>query len=187
MNQRQRDDISKLLSYVLRHAPESLGLTLDRDGWTDVDGLIESACRQGHTFDRQALHEVIETNDKQRFTLSDDGQRIRAAQGHSSAQVQVQHVEKTPPALLYHGTASRFMQSIEAQGLIAGNRHHVHLTEDPATALAVGKRYGQAVLLAVNAQGMHQAGARFFQADNGVWLVESVPTAYLTRHTSALA
>lgn len=179
LNKKQRDDISKLLSYVLRHAPESMGLVLDRDGWADIDTLISNAHQHGHTFDNQMLHEVVETNEKKRFTLSEDGQRIRAAQGHSTGQVQVQHVEKTPPAQLYHGTASRFMTSIEVQGLIPGSRHYVHLTESPETAMAVGKRYGQPVLLAVDVQGMRQAGVRFFQADNGVWLVESVLAAYL--------
>lgn len=180
MNKKQRDAISKLLSYILRHAPESIGVVLDSDGWTDVDGLILNANQHGHAFDRQALLDVVETNDKKRFTLSDDGQRIRAAQGHSTGQVQVQHVEKTPPAQLYHGTASRFMAAIEAQGLISGSRHHVHLTDNPETALAVGKRYGQPVLLTVDALGLSQAGAKFYQADNGVWLVESVPATYLT-------
>ncbi|MFL1503837.1 RNA 2'-phosphotransferase [Pseudomonas sp. O64] len=180
MNKQQRDDISKFLSYILRHAPESIGVVLDGDGWTDVDGLILNANQHGHTLDRQALLDVVETNEKKRFTLSGDGQRIRAAQGHSTAQVQVQHIEKAPPALLYHGTASRFMASIDSQGLIPGSRHHVHLTDNPETALAVGKRYGQPVLLTVDALGMSQAGIAFYQADNGVWLVASVPANYLT-------
>ncbi|MBC7210761.1 MAG: RNA 2'-phosphotransferase, partial [Pseudomonas sp.] len=92
MNQKQRDTLSKFLSYVLRHAPESIDLSLNRDGWADVDALIHGAGRQGHAFDLHALREVVETNDKRRFTLSDDGRRIRAAQGHSSVQVEVRHV-----------------------------------------------------------------------------------------------
>ncbi|EPM45400.1 RNA 2'-phosphotransferase [Pseudomonas syringae pv. actinidiae ICMP 19071] len=181
LNTKQRDEISKLLSYVLRHAPESMGLTLDRDGWCEVDDLVGKANANGHSFDRNALEEVVETNEKKRFTLSEDGQRIRAAQGHSTGLVQVQHIEKEPPARLYHGTASRFMASIETQGLIAGSRHHVHLTDDPETALSVGKRYGQPVLLAVDAKGMFEAGVQFFQADNGVWLVAGVPVEWLTK------
>lgn len=185
MNQKQRDTLSKFLSYVLRHAPESIDLSLDRDGWADVDALIHGAGRQGHAFDLHALREVVETNDKRRFTLSDDGRLIRAAQGHSSNQVEVRHVAKAPPSLLYHGTASRFLASIEAQGLIPGSRHHVHLSEDPQTALAVGKRYGQPVLLTVDTQAMCAAGAVFYQADNGVWLVDQVPPVYLSRQAEA--
>ena len=185
MNQKQRDTLSKFLSYILRHAPESIGLTLDRDGWADTQALIHGARAQGHDVDLPALREVVETNDKKRFTLSDDGLRIRAAQGHSTNQVEIRHSAKTPPALLYHGTASRFMASIEAQGLIPGSRHHVHLSEDPQTALAVGRRYGQPVLLGIDAQGMREAGFEFYQADNGVWLVERVPSLYLSTTATA--
>ncbi|MEE4944140.1 RNA 2'-phosphotransferase [Pseudomonas alliivorans] len=180
MNRKQRDDISKLLSYVLRHAPETIDITLDRDGWTDVDTLLGNARQHGHDVDREILCEVVETNEKKRFTLSEDGQRIRAAQGHSSGQVDVQHVEKTPPDRLYHGTAERFMPSIKTQGLIPGSRHHVHLTERSETAMDVGKRYGKPVLLEIDVPGMRAAGARFFQADNGVWLVDAVPAEHLS-------
>ncbi len=180
LNKKQRDDISRFLSYVLRHAPESLSIALDSDGWTDIDELITKANRHGHNVDRQTLLDVVETNDKKRFTLSDDGYRIRAAQGHSTEHVQVQHIEKEPPAVLYHGTASRFMASIDIQGLIPGSRHHVHLTENPETAMAVGKRYGQPVLLSIDTHAMRKAGMRFFQADNGIWLVDAVPAPYLT-------
>ncbi|ANC03825.1 RNA 2'-phosphotransferase [Pseudomonas putida] len=181
MNKKQRDELSKYLSYVLRHAPHSIGLTLDREGWAEVETLLRNAAEQGRSFDRAALHDVVETNDKKRFTLSDDARYIRAAQGHSTTQVALQHVEKTPPALLYHGTASRFMASIEVQGLVAGSRHHVHLSEDPETALAVGRRYGEPVLLVIDTSKMREAGARFYQADNGVWLVNEVAVGYWSR------
>lgn len=181
MNKKQRDELSKYLSYVLRHAPHSIGLTLGREGWAEVDTLLRNAAEQGRSFDRAALHDVVETNDKKRFTLSDDARYIRAAQGHSTTQVALQHVEKTPPALLYHGTASRFMASIEVQGLVAGSRHHVHLSEDPETALGVGRRYGEPVLLVINTSKMREAGARFYQADNGVWLVNEVPVGCWSR------
>ncbi|WP_412460463.1 RNA 2'-phosphotransferase [Pseudomonas sp. SC11] len=185
MNKKQRDEISKFLSYVLRHAPHAIGLTLDRDGWAEVDTLLQNAAQHGRNFDLAALREVVDTNDKKRFTLSHDARYIRAAQGHSTDQVDVQHVEKTPPALLYHGTASRFMTSIERQGLLAGTRHHVHLSEDPQTALGVGKRYGEPVLLEIDTAKMRDAGARFYQADNGVWLVDHVPVGFWSRSQRA--
>ncbi|MFT9417154.1 RNA 2'-phosphotransferase [Acetobacter sp.] len=54
--------------------------------------------------------------------------------------VSLQYVEKEPPEFLYHGTATRFLESIRQQGLIAGARHHVHLSQDITTATAVGQR-----------------------------------------------
>lgn len=176
-----RDEISKFLSYVLRHEPQAIGLQLDSDGWADIDALIEGAAHSGRSLDIETIQDVVASSDKKRFSLSTDGRRIRAAQGHSTAQVQLQHVQKQPPERLYHGTASRFLESIEGQGLIAGARHHVHLSRDMETALQVGQRYGSPVILEVEALHMHAQGFEFFQADNGVWLTQAVPVEFLER------
>jgi len=173
-------EISKFLSYVLRHQPDSIGLTLDGEGWADLDALMAGAAKAGRKLDRSAILSVVETSDKKRFTLSADGLRIRAAQGHSTKTVAISHDEKTPPLTLYHGTATRFMESIRRQGLVAGKRHHVHLSADPQTAIKVGQRYGQPQLLTIAAAQMFQAGYKFFQAENGVWLTASVPIEFLT-------
>ncbi|HIE6460451.1 TPA: RNA 2'-phosphotransferase [Pseudomonas aeruginosa] len=165
MNRKTLDDTSKFLSYVLRHQPEAIGLTLDGEGWADIDALIAGA--------------VVENNDKKRFALSADGQRIRAVQGHSHAAVAIAYAPAVPPAVLYHGTASRFLDSIRERGLVPGSRHHVHLSARRATALEVGRRYGSPVLLEIDARNMHLAGHLFHQAENGVWLTERVPVRFI--------
>ena len=172
-------ETSKFLSFVLRHSPEAIGLALDRDGWADIDALIAAAARHGRTLDRALIALVVETSDKKRFTLSPDGARIRAAQGHSTDAVALSHVETVPPALLYHGTATRFLESILAQGLLRGSRHHVHLSAAVETAIAVGRRHGEPVVLSVASGRMHALGHKFFLSDNAVWLVEHVPAAFL--------
>ncbi|QEI07162.1 RNA 2'-phosphotransferase [Pigmentiphaga aceris] len=175
MNSKQANETSKFLSFVLRHEPQAIGIELDREGWADVDALIAGAAAQGRELDYAAIASIVEGNDKKRFALSEDGKRIRAVQGHSTQSVTVTHVEKTPPEVLYHGTATRFLASIQQQGLLAGARHHVHLSQDIDTAVSVGKRYGQVVVLRVEAARLHAQGVTFFQADNGVWLVNHVP------------
>ncbi|HEM7895021.1 MULTISPECIES: RNA 2'-phosphotransferase [Burkholderia] len=172
--------ISRTLSYLLRHAPQTIGLRLDPEGWADIDELIAGIARLGHPVDRATLETVCATNDKQRFALSDDGRRIRAVQGHSTPVVQRRYPAAQPPERLYHGTATRLLDSIRAQGLIPGARHHVHLSPDVRTALAVGTRYGVPVILEVDAQRMHRQGHTFFVAENGVWLTDAVPAEYLT-------
>lgn len=172
-------DTSKFLSYILRHEPDAIGVQLDREGWLDLHALIEGAAGVGRSLDIALIEEVVEANDKKRFALSEDGKRIRAVQGHSTATVTLPHVEATPPTVLYHGTATRFLESIQQQGLIPGQRHHVHLSQDEATACEVGTRYGNPVVLIVQAMKMHVQGHRFFQADNGVWLTETVPAKFL--------
>lgn len=172
---------SKFLSYVLRHEPQSIGLTLDSEGWADLDALIDGARASGQQLDRALIQAVVASNDKKRFALSDDGKRIRAVQGHSTQAVAIAYEARTPPAMLYHGTATRFLASILAEGLRPGQRHHVHLSENLATATEVGRRYGEPVILGVDADAMHAHGFAFFQADNGGWLTEQVPVAFLHR------
>ena len=171
--------ISKFLSYILRHQPESIGITLDSDGWVEIDLLLAQAQKHGHSISRQELQETVDNNSKKRFTVSEDGRRIRAAQGHSTAQVSMNLAPQTPPDVLYHGTATRFLDSIMRQGLQAGSRHHVHLSADRETAVKVGQRHGKPVVLRVDAAAMHKAGLAFYLSDNQVWLTEIVPPQYL--------
>lgn len=170
---------SKFLSLILRHKPEQIGLQLDQEGWAEIAELIDAA-RQHNTFlDDELIQTIVAQCEKKRFQISDDGLNIRAVQGHSTPTVQRQMIALKPPQYLYHGTASRFIDSIQTQGLIAGQRHYVHLSENKETALNVGQRYGKPVLFLINTIQMHKDGFEFYQAENGVWLTKHVPTQYL--------
>ncbi|WP_394686657.1 RNA 2'-phosphotransferase [uncultured Xanthomonas sp.] len=177
---KQHTDISKFLSFVLRHEPQAAGITLDSEGWAEVDALIAGGAQSGRTLDADLIRAVVDSSDKKRFALSEDGRRIRAVQGHSTESVAIQYEAKMPPEFLYHGTATRFLDAILAEGLRAGQRHHVHLSQDIATATTVGQRHGKPVVLKVEALRMHQQGFAFFQADNGVWLTQAVPSSFLS-------
>ncbi|WP_313415404.1 RNA 2'-phosphotransferase [Stenotrophomonas sp.] len=169
---------SKFMSLVLRHEPEKIGLQLDAQGWADVDDLLQRMADHGVALDRPTLQVVVETNDKQRFALSDDGLRIRASQGHS-IQVDLGLEALQPPAWLYHGTVARFVGAIREQGLRPGERQHVHLSLDRQTAHQVGARRGAPVILSVNAGRMHADGHVFHRSANGVWLTTHVPPQYI--------
>ena len=186
MDTKQLNETSKFLSYVLRHEPQAIGLQLDSEGWADIESLIVGAAKDGRTLDISLIQTVVSSSDKKRFSISDDGQRIRAVQGHSTTSVSLQHVEKELPEFLYHGTATRFLESIRQQGLIAGSRHHVHLSQDIPTAIAVGQRYGKPVVLKIEALRMHQRGFKFFQAENGVWLTAHVPSNFTSESNNRL-
>ena len=170
--------ISKFMSLVLRHQPGLIGIELDAAGWAGVDDLLTRAATAGRAVTRDQLNEVVATSDKRRFALSDDGTRIRANQGHS-IEVDLGLEPIDPPEFLFHGTASRFVESILATGLERRSRHHVHLTEDIAIGEAVGRRYGKPVILRVAAGAMAAQGHVFFRSANGVWLVESVPSSFI--------
>ncbi|MGY2083620.1 RNA 2'-phosphotransferase [Blastococcus sp. SYSU DS0539] len=166
--------MSKRLSFVLRHRPDSVGLTLDAAGWADVDQLL-AALR----ITREQLEHVVAANDKRRFAFDDTGSRIRASQGHSVV-VDLGYRPERPPAELFHGTVERFLPAILAEGLRPGRRHAVHLSADVATARAVGGRRGRPVVLRVDAGAMAAGGAVFSRSANGVWLVDAVPPRFLT-------
>lgn len=168
--------VSRRLSYVLRHRPDSVGLSLTPDGWATVDALLAALAAHGTPLSRDRLARVVATNDKQRFAL--DGNRIRAHQGHS-VPVDLDLAPRTPPDLLHHGTAARHLPSIRRDGLVRGRRHHVHLSAEPTTALRVGARHGRPVVLRVDAAGMAAAGHVFHRSANGVWLTAAVPPAFL--------
>jgi putative RNA 2'-phosphotransferase len=174
----QLESTSKFLSLILRHQPEVIGLRLDREGWANISELIELANKHGRELDRELLKQVVDTNSKKRFSFSDDLSMIRANQGHSvSVDLGLQPVE--PPRVLYHGTATRFLDSIREQGLRPGTRQHVHLSKDAETAMSVGRRHGKPVVLIVDAKALHDAGHKFFLSDNGVWLTHRVPVHFI--------
>lgn len=173
---------SKFLSYVLRHHPESIGITLDSEGWVPVAELLAQAQKHGRNISHTLLLQAVENNSKKRFTLSADGSRIRAAQGHSTAQVAIRHQAVQPPEILYHGTATRFRDSILAQGLLSGSRHHVHLSADAETAEQVGSRHGKPMIFVVDTAEMLAAGFEFYLSDNQVWLTEKVPPEFLREY-----
>ena len=171
--------ISKRLSYVLRHNPDSIGVQMDGRGWVVVTELLEAFENSGKTITLKTLNQVVESNDKQRFEFSDGGTKIRARQGHST-EVELGYEPSVPPDQLFHGTATQNVDSIMANGLNKANRHHVHLSTNRQTMLQVATRHGQPVLLSVDAKKMHADGFDFFVTGNQVWLTDHVPPKYLS-------
>ncbi len=154
-------------------------MSLDAEGWIDIDELISNATHHGRNLTLELIHEVVATNDKKRFALSDDGLRIRASQGHSLSGVDLKLSDATPPDTIFHGTVAAFIESIRASGLQKRSRNHVHLSADKVTATKVGSRRGTPILLCIAAAEMLKNGHKFYLSANGVWLVDAVPTDYL--------
>lgn len=126
----------------------------------------------------EELEEIVETNNKKRYEFSDDKKKIRARQGHSIP-VDVELKEATPPKVLYHGTATRFLSSIMSQGILKGTRLYVHLSDNVETAEKVGSRHGKPVVLFLDTDCMVKDGIKFYISNNDVWLTEYVDSKYI--------
>ena len=178
MSPEQTTRLSKFLSLVLRHQPETAHITLDSAGWTGVEELLSGCAQARRSITRDQLQHIVDTNSKKRFEFSADGRRIRASQGHS-VEVELAYEPMLPPEVLYHGTATRFLDSIREQGLLKGQRHHVHLSAETKVTMQVGARHGKPALLTIRASAMSAAGHIFYCSTNGVWLVEHVPPDFI--------
>lgn len=177
--------VSKFLALVLRHDPGRIGVSLDAGGWVDVDAVLAAAARHGMAIGRAELAEVVRDNPKQRFRLDEDGNRIRANQGHS-LEVDLGLAPVEPPPVLFHGTSRAVLPAVRAEGLRPMGRRHVHLSADADTAVEVGRRHGSPVLLTVDSARMHADGLAFFRSVNGVWLTDHVPSAFLTQQRTPM-
>ncbi len=172
-------ETSKFMSLILRHKPETIGISLDEHGWANVDELIAGIAKT-RAFDMDMLEEIVRTDGKQRYSFNDDKSLIRANQGHSIP-VDVELDELEPPAELWHGTGEKYVASIDKQGLIPKSRLYVHLSKDSETATKVGMRHGKPVLYIVKAGEMYQDGYKFYLSKNGVWLTKEVSVKYLEK------
>jgi putative RNA 2'-phosphotransferase len=178
INEKENTKISKLLSLVLRHKPETIGLTLDNNGWADINDLIEKINTYGFTITTDILNHIVVTNNKKRFSFDETKTRIRANQGHS-LDIELNLEEAVPPPDLFHGTGEKFISSILATGLDKRNRQHVHLSSDMETAIMVGQRHGKPKVFIVASGQMKMEGFSFYLSDNNVWLTDNVPLKYL--------
>ncbi|MFA5313598.1 MAG: RNA 2'-phosphotransferase [Methanomassiliicoccales archaeon] len=171
--------ISKLLSLSLRHDPSAIGIVLDQNGWTDVPILLNKLNEKiKQPITKDVLDHIVETNNKKRFAYNEDQSKIRASQGHS-LNVDLQLEPSVPPHILYHGTSSKVLDQILHQGICKMGRQYAHLSDNVDTAIKVGSRHGYPSVIKIDAKMMHDKGYRFFRSENGVWLVDNVPTMFI--------
>ena len=175
------EELSREISYALRHAPWEYELEMDEEGWVPVEQLLDALHRaeKWSNISEKDLKDMIERSEKKRHELADG--KIRAFYGHSIPQ-KILKVEKTPPNVLYHGTARRFLDSINEKGLLPRNRQYVHLSQDIETAENVGKRHDdKPVVLVIDSKRAWDDGIKFYIGNEKVWLADAIPSKYIRR------
>lgn len=173
-------NVSRFISLILRHKPEIINIKLDKNGWANVQELIQGIQKQYSDFNFDVLKHIVDTDDKQRYSFNEDYSKIRANQGHSIP-VDVELKECEPPEILFHGTGVKYTSSIEQEGLIPKTRLYVHLSEDITTAIKVGQRHGIPIVYMVDAKRMFKDDYKFYLSKNNVWLTKEVPVEYLSK------
>lgn len=173
-----KDKLSIFISLILRHKPEEIGITLDEHGWANVKDLIAGINNTGRKINMEILEEIVCTDNKGRYSFNDKKTLIRANQGHSIP-VDVELKEATPPSILYHGTATRFLDSMKQQGIKSMSRLYVHLSKDLETAVQVGNRHGNCAVLIIDTKQMTEDGIKFYLSENGVWLTKYIDWKYV--------
>ena len=174
----KNDKLSVFISLILRHKPETINIRLDKYGYANVLELIEGINKSGRKIDFNILEDIVNSDKKGRYSFNSDKTKIRANQGHS-IKVDVELKECKPPSFLYHGTATRFIESINKNGLCKMSRLYVHLSDNIDTALQVGKRHGEPIVLNIDSKSMYERGYKFYLSENGVWLTDSVPSEFI--------
>ena len=171
--------ISVRLSWLLRHCQTPLYISLN-GGWADVNTIISVLREKNPEFDLEALKQIVAEDEKGRYSFDATGTKIRANQGHSIPGVVIEMEAPEPPEFLYHGTATRFLDTIMKDGLKPMSRQFVHISPDYATAVKVGSRHGKPVVLKVRAKDFVADGNELYRSSNGVWQAKEVPPEYLT-------
>lgn len=174
----QGDRLSRFAALILRHKPETVGISLDPSGFVEIDVFVRAVASQpGWGWVDEAKIRALATRDPRRYEL--DGDRIRARYGHSIA-IEAPGVPVVPPEWLYHGTAPDTLDLIRAQGLMPQNRQFVHLSTSRQDALAVGSRHApEAVVVTVLARRASEAGLTFYHASPSIYLVRQIQPEYL--------
>ena len=180
MTKKEQDNLGKYIALILRHKPETIGITLDEHGWANVTELIKGINKM-QSFTIGMLEKIVEEDNKNRYSFNREKTLIRANQGHS-VNVDVELTEIVPPDILYHGTGIKYCNSIDREGLIPKSRLYVHLSKDIETAIDVGNRHGEPIVYKIKAKEMYKAGYKFYLSANGIWLTKEVPIVYLEKN-----
>lgn len=162
------------MSYLLRHNPD--GLIMSKDGWVNLDDLSKKLNASKHF-----ILEIVDKDEKKRYSVSSCGSKIRANQGHS-IDVKINFKKKIPPKTLYHGTSLKNLSYIRKTGIKPMTRQFVHLSDNQETASIVGKRHSkneEPCILEVDCVKMVNDKIDFFLSENDVWLVDYVDKKYL--------
>mmetsp|Transcript_32081 Transcript_32081/g.49049 ORF Transcript_32081/g.49049 Transcript_32081/m.49049 type:complete len:248 (+) Transcript_32081:59-802(+) len=190
-------DLSRSLSWALRHSAPSLGLKMSSDGYVPVRDLLGCNHPRFRNWSESDIRRVVASNDKQRYSLcerrygdfhdtldeeSSDQPTlcIRANQGHTIRNISTEELlSKIAPErlsempIIVHGTYMKaWEEHIRQEGLSRMRRNHIHFASGLPTSSDVisGMRSNCQVYIFVDGKRCAEDEIDFFLSDNGVIL-----------------
>lgn len=172
-------EISKLISYWLRHKPDDANLKLDKYGWTDIDDVLTALQKNNIGISKNDLVQINLSFDKIRWDVDLENNKIKATHGHS-VDIKMEYTPQNPPEDLYHGTSLNNIQGIIVNGLNSQSRLYVHLSDNIDTAKKTGQRHGKPFIIEIDTKSLLKNGWVFYKTNQNVWLTTDIPTEYLS-------
>lgn len=172
--------LSRKLSFILRHHPEKFNISMDKQGWCLVKDIVAKGTLK---ITANTLFDIVKTDDKGRYQLSEDRRKIRALQGHSIPWLEMEFEDVTSenmPQFLYHGTSNHNFQKImDSLSILSMSRQYVHLSPDVETAKKVAGRHGnKMVIITIDAHKLENLKCSL----NNVYLVKDVPISSFVKY-----
>jgi len=173
--------LSKTVSYILRHNPQSFDLKLAADASVETDKLLAALKNKFKEITKSDLVELVENDPKGRFSFLDNQKRIRANYGHSLKGVNPDYQAVKPPEILYHGTRPAVKNKILAAGLRPMGRNYVHLSIGIKEAEKVAlRRTNEPIIFKVKAFKAYQEGHNFYKTAEAIYLTDQISAEYLS-------
>jgi len=174
----REERLSRILSSVLRHRAEELGLHVRRDGFVLLRAVLQLSVFRRLECTEQEVVALAGSCGKQRFSVIsfESSLWIRANQGHTIATVDdgallrpVLHAEELQPCV--HGTYLMYWESIRRKGLWDMGRNHIHfIPREPGDDVVSGMRSDVQLAIYIDARRAMTDGCEFFWSLNGVVL-----------------
>jgi len=173
-------NVSKSMSYILRHGAEKEKVNISKDGFVLVSDLLRHPLFKNVTMDN--IVDIVNTNDKQRFFMEQREQdglyHIRANQGHSLKQVdelelrKLEHPDEVP--MVIHGTFKKHFDSILQNGLCKMERNMIHFAIGFHNDVVSGIRKNSNMIIYIDITRAMKDGIDFYISANNVVLTPGV-------------
>jgi putative RNA 2'-phosphotransferase len=176
LDEAKTEQLGRLVAGALRHFPDDLGLSMDSNGWVDLDKLGDIVHRRHHWANKREIIALVQSDPKKRYEIING--KIRARYGHS-VEVELDHPENNLPKLFY-GASEEEAERILEIGLMSASQHYVHLSTTAEKAWQVATfRTSNPKIIQVDAAGAQRERVKMMVVNEDIVISEKIPSKFL--------